>query len=188
MIAPHPEFQLVGSAVTGDEALALTQKLLPDVLILDINMPGLKAIQVLQRIRELRLPTRVLILTSYSDASIVQAMMKAGATGYLLKDEGPSAILDAVQAVSKGRIWYSPSLREVVDQEDDQEAHGDFSPRETMILNMVAQGLSNKEICLQSGLAERTVEFYITRLFRKIRVNSRVELAIWAKNHFTFGI
>ena len=188
MIGRCSEFELVGEAVNGDEALRLTQELSPDVLVLDINMPGLKAIQVVRQIHQQQLPTRILIMTSYGDLGIVKAMMNAGATGYLLKDEEPSTIIGAVRAVSAGVVWFSPSLRDANRQDNEEGAGENLSEREVMVLQMVAQGLPNKEIARLSGIAERTVEFNITQLFHKLRVTSRVELALWAKANLIGGV
>ncbi len=114
LVAHYPELELIGEAITGDEAISLCVELQPDVLVLDINMPGLKAVQVLRQLQQCQLPTRVLVMTSYSDTGIVNAMLQAGATGYLLKDDGPTAIIEAVTAVAAGQVWFSPMLEPIL--------------------------------------------------------------------------
>ncbi len=186
VIARSPGFELVGEAVTGDEALRLTEEIRPDVLVLDINMPGLKAVNVVRQIVHRQLPTRVLIMTSYGDPGIVQAMLRAGATGYLLKDEDPSVISEAVRAVASGEIWFSPLLAPAVEPLS-QDGRG-LSKREVEIISWLIAGLANKEIGARAGIAERTVEYYITQVFRKLHLASRLELAMWAKEHPTIDV
>jgi DNA-binding NarL/FixJ family response regulator len=179
----YSDFSVVGQAINGDEAIQLPHALSPDVLILDINMPGLKTIQIINQITQQHLSTRVLIMTSYGDLGIVKTIMKAGATGYLLKDEDPLIIIEAVKAVFDGKIWLSPSLSEDLKDNLELKQGNGFSDREIKILQMVTQGLPNKEIAMKCGIAERTVEFYITKLFRSLQVSSRVELALWSKEN-----
>lgn len=188
LVGHCPEFELIGEATDGDKALLMTQELSPDVLMLDINMPGLKTIQILHRIVQQQLPTRVLIMTSYGDFGIVNAMMTAGAKGYLLKDEEPLIIIEAVKAIYDGQVWLSPSIKESIEQYSIGEKEECLNKREIMIVKMISQGFPNKEIARQSGIAERTVEFYVTQMFRKIHVTSRVELALWAKTNMIGGV
>lgn len=189
VIARIADYEVIGEAVTGDEALQFVENQLPDVLILDINMPGLKAVNVVRQIEQKDLPTRVLVMTSFGDAAIVQGMLKAGATGYLLKDEGPTDVVEAIRAVAAGEIWFSPSLRPVVEAMNSaQPGFEELNEREVEVGQLVTQGLTNKEIARQTGIAERTVEFYITQMFHKLQVASRVEMALWFKEHDLFGM
>ncbi len=189
LMAHYPELELVGEARTGDEALRLCQEQQPDVLVLDINMPGLKAVQVIRQVQQYELPTRVLIMTSYSDAGIVDAMLQAGANGYLLKDDGPSAIIEAIKCVALGEIWFSANLEPVLASIGDPSGKtGSLTGRENEVLSLVSRGLANKEIAQQIEVSERTVEFHITQSFRKLGISSRVELAVWAKEHAMFGL
>ena len=188
LMAHYPELELIGEAMTGDEAIRLCVELQPDVLVLDINMPGLKAVQVLRQLQQCQLPTRVLVMTSYSDTGIVNAMLQAGATGYLLKDDGPAAIIEAVTAVAAGQIWFSPMLEPILASNNSQpDLIEELTSRENEILKLITQGLPNKEIALQTSISERTVEFHITQIYRKLNLTSRVELAVWAKEHQICG-
>ena len=188
LMAHYPELELIGKAMTGDEAVRLCVELQPDVLVLDINMPGLKAVQVVRQLQLCQLPTRVLVMTSYSDTGIVNAMVQAGATGYLLKDHGPAAIIEAVTAVAAGQVWFSPTLEPILASDNGQPvAIEAFTNCENEILQWVTQGLPNKEIAKRVGISERTVEFHITQIYRKLNLTSRVELAVWAKEHQICG-
>ena len=180
-------FEVAGEALDGDEALCLAQQVKPDVLMLDVNMPGMKAIQVLRTLKSGGAAPRVLVLTAYSDPGTVIGLLKAGADGYLLKDEDPSVIPEAVRAVSKGETWFSPSLpAEVVAivRENRGAAVGDaLTEREQQVLQFLVEGCTNKEIAQELQTSERTVEFHVSNILAKLGVKSRLEAALWAKEH-----
>lgn len=181
------EFDVVGEALDGDQALHLAQELKPDVLMLDVNMPGMKAIQVLHALKEDAEGPRVLVLTAYNDPGTVIGLLKAGADGYLLKDEDPFVIPEAVLAVSKGETWLSPTIpAEVVSmmQEDRDAAIGEkLTEREQEVLRFLEEGRTNKEIAMTLQTSERTVEFHVSNILAKLGVKSRLEAALWAKEH-----
>jgi DNA-binding NarL/FixJ family response regulator len=180
-------FSVVGEALDGDQALQLTRQLLPDVLLLDINMPGLKAVKVLQALKEQDLPVRVLVLTAYGDLGTVLGMFKAGADGYILKDEDPSVIPEAIRSVFKGEVWFSPSLDPnvitLVRQKQGSLVGDTLTAREEQVLQLLVQGSANKEIAFELQTSERTVEFHVTNILEKLGVKSRLEAALWAKEH-----
>ena len=180
-------FEVAGEALDGDEALRLAQKVKPDVLMLDVNMPGMKAINVLRTLKGGGVTPRVLVLTAYSDPGTVIGLLKAGADGYLLKDEDPSVIPEAVRAVSKGETWFSPSLpAEVVAivRENRGVAVGDaLTDREQQVLQFLVEGCTNKEVAQELQTSERTVEFHVSNILAKLGVKSRLEAALWAKEH-----
>ncbi len=188
LLIHYPEFEIIGEATTGDEALNLCLEKQPDVLVLDINMPGLKAVQVVSQIRQCQLPTRILIMTSHGDAGIVYAMLQAGAIGYLLKDDGPTAIVEAIRKVASGETWFSKNLESIVESlKDENGTNINITEREKEILLLVSEGLTNKEIAQQLEITERTVESHLTQIFRKSGISSRVELALWAKERSICG-
>ncbi len=113
-LARHADIEVVGEAVSGDEALQLAEALRPNVLILDIAMPGLKAAQVIRRLRARSTSPGILVLTAYGGVDNVLGMLQAGATGYLLKDEDPTTIVEGVRAVARGRPWLSPAVAQVL--------------------------------------------------------------------------
>ncbi|MEJ2708339.1 MAG: response regulator transcription factor [Anaerolineales bacterium] len=186
-LALSGEFKVVGEALDGDQALRLTLELRPDVLILDVNMPGMKAIQVLYALQEGSPETRVLVLTAYNDTGTVVGLLKAGADGYLLKDEDPRLIPEAVRVVSKGETWLSPALPDEVARmvwENQEAAIGEtLTGRELEVLHFLEEGRTNKEIALEMQTSERTVEFHVSNIFDKLGVKSRLEAALWAKEH-----
>jgi DNA-binding NarL/FixJ family response regulator len=178
-----PDVEVVGEASDGDEALRRVAELAPDVLILDVNMPGTKAVSVLHSLAECSSP-KVLILTVEEDIEYVMAMLKAGATGYLVKDEHPRAIVDGVRAVARGEVWLSKTvLGDLVEFSLESKAAAPQIPvtaREMEVLRLVAHGDYNEQIAAALGIAEGTVKNHITNLYEKLRVHSRAELVAYA--------
>jgi DNA-binding NarL/FixJ family response regulator len=186
-LARHADFTVVAEALDGDAALRLVQELEPNVLMLDVNMPGLRALKVLLEVKRLPATCRVLVLTAYSDTVTVLGMLKAGADGYLLKDDDPTMIPEAVRAVASGKTWLSPAVAEIA-----RVAPGESLPpednycltrRERQVLRLLNRGCTNKEISQEMQTTERTVEFHIFNLKQKLGVNSRLEAALWAKEN-----
>jgi len=180
-------FEVVGEALDGDQALHLAQELEPDVLMLDVNMPGMKAIQVLRTLKETSQEIRILVLTAYNDPGTVIGLLKAGADGYLLKDEDPALIPEAVQAVSRGETWLSPTIPVemiAIVQENQGTSLGEaLTDRELEVLRFLEEARTNKEIALALRTSERTVEFHVSNILAKLGVKSRLEAALWAKEH-----
>ncbi len=185
--ARHPDIQVIGEALSGDEALRLVREIQPDVLMLDINMPGLRADKVIKEIKSENTSCKVLILTAFGDVATVIGMFRAGADGYLLKDEEPELIPDALRSVVSGTPWYSPSISASVIsilQNARRSSTGNFlTGREWDILQALTEGHSNKEIAQALGIKDRTVEFHLGNMLDKLGARSRLELVLWAKEH-----
>lgn len=179
----HPDIEVLGEAVDGDHALALTRSLQIDVLVLDVNMPGLKALQILREIEVLSLPTRVLIITGQNDSEYVITLIKSGAKGYILKDEEPATITTAVRAVAKGKTWLSPQVLDTVldhtVREPDTADDPELSARETEVLRLLSEGWSNQEIGEQICISERTVRFHLRNIYDKLGLK-RGQAIAWA--------
>lgn len=186
-LARNQDIEIIGEALTGDDALRLACELLPDVLILDVNMPGLRADKVLRAIKSGNSLCKVLILTAFGDVATVIGMMQAGADGYLLKDEDPELIPDALRALKSGIPWCSPAISPVItsflQSANRSSTSGLLTEREVSILQYLTEGCTNKEIARELGIKERTVEFHLGNLMYKVGVRSRLELALWAKEH-----
>lgn len=169
-------FEVVGRASTTDEALQFTRELLPDVLLLDINMPGMKMVELLQTFRDENISTKVLILTAFKDPGNVLGALEAGAHGYLLKDEAPNNIAAAIHAIYRNEAWFSPSIQKII----AEKARGkqvlreeEFTKREAEIMAYVNEGWKNSEIADQLQLSQRTVEFHLSNIYKKLGVDSR---------------
>jgi DNA-binding NarL/FixJ family response regulator len=178
-----PDVELVGEAEDSEEALALVESSQPDVVVLDCELPGIGGIGVAQEIARRGLPSRVVALSAYDSERYVRGMLEAGAKGYLLKEEAPETVVAAVQAVARGEEWYSQQVMSKVMTWARGERPGGLTEREVEVLRLVVKGLSNKEIACELQVAERTVQFHVSNILQKLDAASRVEAAVWAKDH-----
>ena len=178
-----PDVEVIGEAEDGEEALALIEALMPDVAVLDCQLPVLEGTEVAQEIRQRGLPVRVLALSAYDDERYVRGMMEAGAVGYLLKDEAPETIVAAVRAAAQGEGYFSPPVAAKVAAWARGERPAGLTEREMEVVRLVAEGMSNKEIAHKLKVKKRTVEFHVGNILRKLGVASRVEAVVWAKEH-----
>lgn len=173
---------VMGEAADGAEARNLCKRLSPDVLILDLNMPGPSFLETLESLKNAVPDVAVLVLTAFDDGVYVRSLVKAGIAGYILKDEVPDALVSAVRTVRHGGTWFSRAvvgkLREVA---EDESVLGGLTERERDVLTLVAKGRANGDIALELGLAEQTIRNYVSRIYEKVGVHSRVELAVLAR-------
>lgn len=183
----EPDIQVVGEASTGAEAVAAALRLKPDVVIMDVHMPGMNGVEAARQIMSGSSRTRVIMLSMYHQEETVFEAIKAGATGYLLKDADAEELVRAIRSASKGEAIVEPAVAAKVLNEFARLA-SQVSPaqrlglteREGQILALVARGDSNKRIAAQLGLSEKTVKNYLTIIFQKLHVGSRTEAAILA--------
>ncbi|MDZ7844626.1 MAG: response regulator transcription factor [Anaerolineales bacterium] len=179
-----PEFEVVGEAQDGNETLQFVKQLQPDILLLDARMPGMRPIRVLEKIKEEGWGCRVLVLTAYSDTPTVLGMLRGGADGYLLKDEEPGTIEEAIHAVTKGETWLSPSIsRQITNliKDGNNEFIGEqLTARENEVAACIVDGFTNKQISEKLEISERTAEFHVSNMIRKLGVKSRVDIAVFA--------
>ncbi len=179
-----PDITVIGEAGSGREALLQIEALQPDVIVLDCQLPEMDGATVAAEVRRLGFKTRILALSSYSDERYVRAMIDTGASGYLLKDEAPERILEAVRAAARGEGWFSPKIAALVAKwargEPAAFADIELTSREREVLRLVVNGRANKEIAGALKISEKTVEKYLADLFAKLGVNSRVEMAVLA--------
>ncbi len=183
----EPEHAVVGAVTDGRALLAAAERLLPDLVITDIEMPGLDGIEATLRLQAALPLVRVLILSIHAEPSCVHAAFDAGACGYLLKTSAPEEIERAVREVLADRFYVSPAVArtaiartaclERLPRAADEAV---LTAREAEILCLVAEGLGNKQIALRLGLAVPTVRTHLNRVYEKLRVESRVELALYA--------
>jgi DNA-binding NarL/FixJ family response regulator len=178
------DIKIVGEAADGDEILQRAHDLQPGVLVLDINMPGMKVLQVIQQLMALPASPRILILTVEEDIECVLSVLKAGAKGYLLKDEDPHMIVEGVRAVADGEIWLSKailaSLVEYTLRNEARKPELSLTPREMDVLQLIARGKYNDQIASTLSITEGTVKNHLTSLYDKLDVHSRAELVAYA--------
>src|SRR5919202_5371584 len=172
------DINVVGQAENADEALRVVREELPDLALLDVTMPG-GGIEAARKITAACPATRIIMLTVSEDEDDLLSAMKAGASGYVLKGVSARDLAGVVRSVSGGEVYVAPSLAFGLLREMSAPRSTDplaeLSGRERQVLELVASGLSNQEIGLQLGLSERTVKHYMTNLFTKLGVRSRVE-------------
>ncbi|HXF70456.1 MAG TPA: response regulator transcription factor [Thermoflexus sp.] len=179
-----PAIEVVAEAGSGEEALALIARHRPDVVILDLRMPGLSGLEVLRRLRAEHPEVRVLVLTAYDDDPYIFAALRAGARGYLLKTAGPEDLIRGVRMVYAGRSVLDPTVAErLMEELGRPEAEGEperLTERELEVLRLAARGLTNRAIGFQLGISERTVHSHMINIFAKLGVSTRTEAVLKA--------
>ena len=181
------DLTVVGVAADGGEAVVLVREQRPDVVLMDLQMPGVDGVAATRTIVEEDLGAQVLVLTSFSDQARILAAIDAGAVGYLLKDAEPADLIEGIRAVARGESPLDPrAARHLLRSRDngspvDQLA--DLSPRETQVLQLVVEGLLNKQIAQRLGISERTVKAHLTSIFQRTGAADRTQAALWAQRH-----
>ena len=184
-LSPYSDFTVIGEATSGNEVISLATSLQPDIVLLDVNMPGIKAYMMLQEIKRICNTCRVLILTAYGDIGTVRGMINAGADGYMLKDDDPNLIPEAIKSINNGNAWFSAQISSLVSnmKKEDKKAGWNFTPRENEVFQLILEGHTNKEICFHLKTAESTVEFHIGHILKKIGGRNRLDIIVWAREH-----
>ena len=177
------DISVVGEASTGGEALRLVEEVNPDVLLLDMELPEIKGIEVAQRLKQSGSPVKILVLSAHDDTLYIRELLESGAAGYLVKEEAPETIVDAVRGVAHGEQgWVSRKIaaQMVTWMRGDEEGEVKLTPREMDVLRLVVEGKTNQNIGVLLGISEKTVEKYLYAIFNKLEVTSRVEAAVYA--------
>ncbi|MBE2894475.1 response regulator [Spirabiliibacterium falconis] len=175
----EPEFDVVGEASNGLEGIRLANSLSPDVIILDLNMKGLSGLETLQQLRKDGIDARIVILTVSDAKADIYALVDAGADGYLLKDSEPEQLLKQIQQIAQGEVTYSDEVQALLQQrQHSPEPLLSLTDREGDVLELVAKGMSNKQIAEILFISEETVKVHIRNLLRKLNVNSRVAATV----------
>ena len=184
ILADEEDVTIVGEAVDGREAQQRSLSLRPDILLLDLSMPGPPASETVIYLREHCPQVKVLMLTAYDDEAYVRGLVAAGVMGYILKDEMPETIVRALHAVMRGDTWFSlPVVRKLARKgtlNGSQSAAIELTERERRILQQMVWGLTDREIGEALYLSERTVRYSLRRVYDKLGVDSRVEAAAQA--------
>lgn len=176
---------VIEQASDGAECLEKLQHVQPDILLLDINMPNVNGIEVLEEIKKKNIPVKVLMLTVHSEAEYLVQAVDIGANGYILKDSGSEELKKAIQSVMDGDSYIQPSLipslnSRLVNRDIDKEKIAALTKREMEILTQIAGGMFNKEIAMNLNISERTVKNHISNIFKKIDVSDRTQAAVFA--------
>ncbi|WP_318207068.1 MULTISPECIES: response regulator transcription factor [unclassified Streptomyces] len=181
------DIEVVGEASDGAEGVARAEELRPDVVLMDVKMPGTDGIEALKRLRELDNPARVLIVTSFTEQRTVVPALRAGASGYVYKDIDPDALAGAIRSVHAGHILLQPEVAGALLAQDD--SHGGtgrgstLTEREREVLGLIADGRSNREIARALVLSEKTVKTHVSNILMKLDLADRTQAALWAVRH-----
>lgn len=181
------DLNLVGEAVTFADAQQLCQTLQPDILLLAFNIVGTSLVETVTALHQLCPEMKIVILASNCDDMGLRALTAVGTVGCLLKSETPQALCQAIRAIAHGIASFSTAVLEKLpslEAEKPPRSHKpDLTPRELKVLNLVAEGLTNREIALQLEITDRTVDFHVSNILQKLDVTSRVAAAVWAATH-----
>jgi two-component system response regulator NreC len=186
LLNSEDDLKVIGEAASGDEVLQIASEMNPDIVLLDLNMPGPGGIEVTRRLREENPETAVLILTVHEDEGLLREAIDAGASGYIIKRAVESELINAIRAVARGEMYIHPSMtrallnkpsRSTPTPSDYQES---LTPRETDVLRLIVRGYTNRQAAEELGLSVRTVETHRANLMGKLGLKSRVELVRWA--------
>jgi DNA-binding NarL/FixJ family response regulator len=184
LLSSADDIEVVGQAAEGEGAIDVVRRTHPDVVLMDLQMPGMDGVEATRRILAEEIGGEVLVLTSYSDNARIVAALDAGAVGYLLKDADPEEVLSGVRAVSRGESPLHPRVaRQRLSARTDTPAGVQLTPREAEVLGLVRDGLANKQIARRLGISERTVKAHLTSVFQRIGVVDRTQAALWAERH-----
>ncbi len=175
MLALESDLLVVGEAPDGNAGVKLAKELSPDVVVMDLNLPGLNGVDATQAIKQACPATRVLVLSMYGGPEHVRPAVRAGASGYLVKGTGVSELVSGIRAVSRGEPWFSHGIAAILLRDPDGGA-GSLTPREREVLRYVAEGLSSAEIARALDLSVKTVESHRSRIMTKLDVTNAAGL------------
>ncbi|MFJ9473175.1 response regulator [Streptomyces caniferus] len=182
------DIEVVGEASDGAEGIAAAEELRPDVVLMDVKMPGMDGIEALRALRELDNPARVLVVTSFTEQRTVVPALRAGAAGYVYKDIDPDALAGAIRSVHAGHVLLQPEVAGALlaQEEGNNGSQGrgtSLTDREREVLGLIADGRSNREIARALVLSEKTVKTHVSNILMKLDLADRTQAALWAVRH-----
>nr|WP_205380242.1 response regulator transcription factor [Streptomyces sp. SID7805] len=181
------DIEVVGEASDGAEGIAATEQLRPDVVLMDVKMPGTDGIEALRKLRELANPARVLVVTSFTEQRTVVPALRAGAAGYVYKDVDPEALAGAIRSVHAGHVLLQAEVADALLSQDEggsgQGRGTSLTEREREVLALIADGRSNREIARALVLSEKTVKTHVSNILMKLDLADRTQAALWAVRH-----
>jgi DNA-binding NarL/FixJ family response regulator len=181
------DIEVVGEASDGAEGVARAEELRPDVILMDVKMPGTDGIEALHKLRECGNHAKVLIVTSFTEQRTVVPALRAGASGYVYKDIDPDALAGAIRSVHAGHVLLQPEVADaLLSQEETSGSQGrgsTLTDRELEVLGLIADGRSNREIARALVLSEKTVKTHVSNILMKLDLADRTQAALWAVRH-----
>jgi DNA-binding NarL/FixJ family response regulator len=184
ILASTGDMECVGTAADAADARRHVQRLAPDVILLDVSMPGEDGVSFTRALRRAGRPVGILVLTSFCEDELVVEVMQAGADGYLLKESAAETIVDGVRQVAAGRAPVSPAVARSLLVELRIRGQGDLlTEREREVLELLRSGHANRSIARKLEISERTVKAHVSHIFQRIGVHDRTQAALWAERH-----
>jgi len=185
------DIMVISQAANGDEAVRLAREQKPDVILMDINMPGSNGLQAIKEIKDENIDSKIIVLTIHEDREYLIKTIQMGAEGYVLKDAEPSVLIDAIRNVYQGQSYIQPTMTKELVKEfnrltlHSKEKNGEnrLTTREREVLKLIAEGMINKEIATKLYISEKTVKNHVSSIFRKLNVSDRTQAAIYAIKH-----
>jgi DNA-binding NarL/FixJ family response regulator len=172
----QPGLKVIAAATDGRQLLDLTGRLKPDLVILDLQLPGVNGLDCLRRIKQFDPAIQVIVLSAFGDAETVRAVVQAGAEGFVLKTDPPGQVINAIRQVLSGQLVFPRSARRWLQPE---QARPDLSDLDRRLLGLLAEGRSNEQIARTLNVSPNTVKYYLKNLFRKLGVGNRTEAVSW---------
>jgi DNA-binding NarL/FixJ family response regulator len=185
LIATTDDLVIVGQAAGGEQAVTMADDLEPEVVLMDLSMPGMDGVEATRLILDAHPEIHVVVLTSFADEDRVSDALAAGAVGYLLKDCDPPEVLSAIRSASLGHAPLDPRVARGLLPSATPRVKDTLSARELQVLRLVAKGLANKQIGRTLGISERTVKVHVGHVFRRIGVADRTSAAMWARDNLS---
>lgn len=193
LLSNYPEYEVIAEASNADEAVSTTVEYKPDVIIMDIRLPGKSGIDATKEIMELEPDTKVIMLTSYAEDDLLFDAINAGAYGYILKQIGSDDLINALNTIGRGEALLDPALTQKVfkrvreaSRKATDEAFATLSDQELRILSLISEGKTNKEIAADIFLSEKTVRNYVSSILSKLSLKTRSEAAAYAVKHSVY--
>ena len=182
----HPDLQVVGEAESAEEALPLVEKLVPDVVLLDLLLPGMNGVEAARQMKRISPRTQIVVLTSYAEDEHVFPVLRAGALSYLLKDIRPRELAESIRKAARGEsVLHSRVAARMIQEVREAKrkvppAFAELTPRELEVLQLLADGQTNTGIAEQLVLSEKTVRGYISNILSKLHLEDRTQIAVFA--------
>jgi NarL family two-component system response regulator LiaR len=181
-----PDYRVVGEASTGEEAIKIVEEFIPEVVLMDLIMPGMDGVETTRRIKKISPRTQVVVLTSFHEDSHIFPALKAGATSYILKDMKMEKLVESLKRAVSGEVTLHPLVAKRVLQNfqgenpDDQPLYAELTDREQEVLRLIANGLSNSEIAAKLVISENTVKGHVSNILSKLHLADRTQVAVFA--------
>ncbi|WP_010247435.1 response regulator [Acetivibrio cellulolyticus] len=185
------DMAVIAQAPNGEEAIRLAKECSPDVILMDINMPGMNGLQAIKEMKADNIPSRIIVLTIHEDREYLFKTLQMGAEGYVLKDADPVVLVEAIRSVNRGQSYIQANMtRELVREfnkitlhDKSKSEESNLTAREVEVLELIAEGMINKEIAKRLYISEKTVKNHVSNIFRKLNVSDRTQAAIYAFKH-----